>query len=250
MANDLMRNPLFFDAAEAWYPRRGYAQSIVFGGNNDTSSTILMYNAQNLISNPNFDEWGDGTSAQPTGWVLSGANATVAREATTIHSVINNPNPTYSCAITRAGTNLAIEQNVLKNFGPNDARSGIAYWKGRYIIGGMWANCTTTAQVSIHTDDGTTDTPSSDHTGSDAWIWLSTALVVVNASATELVLRAELDTGNDVMYISEALLFEARPFFKAHVQIGGLSPIVYPTPLEFDGLYLATLTGGTLQVQI
>lgn len=249
MANDLMRNPLYWDAVEGHYPRKGFMTSVLFGGNQDTDTTILMYNAENLVRNPNFNEWADGTSAQPTGWLLEGASATVAREATTIHTQINNPSPTYSAAVTRAGTNLTFSQNVLKNFGPNDARSGIAYWKGRYIIGGMWLNCTTTAQAKVETYDGVTTTSSSDHGGSDAWTWLPTALVAVNASATELTIRAVLDTGNDVLYCSQALLFEARPLIKMK-STGNAQSISYPDPVEFDGMYLATLTGGTLQVSI
>jgi hypothetical protein len=155
----------------------------------------------------------------------------------------------YSAAVTRAGTNLTFSQNVLANFDQNDVRSTIAYWQGRTIIGGMWLNCTTTAQCKVETFDGTTTTSSSDHGGSDTWTWLQTAAVAVHGSADELTIRAVLDTGNDVMYCSGALLFEAIPIYQL-LSTGNAQVVQYNPPVHFKGLYLATLTGGKLQVQV
>ena len=253
MANYMKHNPIHLDTVggTSHYPLPGKIGSILFGGNLDTDSTVLLYNAENLVTNPNFSQWDNGTSAVPNGWVLVGASATVAREATVIRTPQNEMSDPglYSAAVTRAGTNLTFSQNVLSNFDPNDRRSTIAYWQGRTIVGGMWLNVTTTAQAKVETYDGQTTTASSDHGGSDAWTWLQTAAVAVHASATELTIRAVLDTGDDVMYCSGALLFEAIPIYQL-LSTGPAVSMHYDPPVPFDGLYLATLTGGVLQVQI
>ncbi len=251
MVNNLKHNPIQLDTVggTSHYPSPGKISGILFGGNADVDTTVTLYNAANLVSNPNFSQWNNGVSATPDGWVLAGAAATVAREGTVIRTPINEMSDPglFSAAVTRAGTNLTFSQNVLSNFGPNDPRSTIAYWQGRTIIGGMWLNVTTTAQAKVETFDGVTTTASSDHSGSDVWTWLQTAAVEVNASATELTIRAVLDTGDDVMYCSGALLFEANPIYQL-LTTGNAQSMTYDPPVDFDGLYLATLTGGVLQV--
>jgi hypothetical protein len=253
VANNLKTNPLQLDTVggTSYYPHAGQISSILFGGNMDTDTTVLMYNVENLIVNGNFTDWNNGTDAAPDHWVLAGADGTVAREATVIRTPQNEMSDPglYSCLITRAGTNITFKQNVLANFGPDDVRSSIAWWKGRTIMGGIWGNCTTPAQGKVSTTDGVTVTASSDHGGSDAWTWLFTAPVAVNAAATELSLLVDYDTGDDGFYLSGAMLFEVKPIFQLK-STGPAVSISYPRPLPFDGLYLATLTGGVLQVQI
>jgi hypothetical protein len=139
---------------------------------------------------------------------------------------------------------------VLGNFPASDSRSTIAYWQGRFIAAGMWLNCTIAAQAKIETYDGTTTTASSDHGGNDVWTWLSTAAVEVASDATELTIRAVLDTGNDGLYLSGAIMYEAIPIIQMK-STGPPVPITYPTRVPFKGLFLHTLTtGGVLQVQI
>lgn len=253
MANNMKHNPMQIDTVggTSHYPSSGMISSILFGGNADVDTTILMYDADNLVTNPNFLHWSDGASSNPDGWLLEGTAATIAQESTVIRSPINemsDPGP-YSALVTRVGNNLTFSQNVLKNFDANDPRSTIAYWKGRYIMGGMWLNCTTGSQAKVETVDGTTTTPSSDHGGSDAWTWLATAPVEVHSGATELTIRAVLDTGNDGLYVSGALLFEANPIYQLE-STGNAQVVNYNPPVHFKGLYLATLTGGILQVQV
>jgi hypothetical protein len=233
------------------YPSGGSMKSVLFGGNADVDTTVLLYDAENLVRNGNFDVWNGGTTAAPDGWVLTGTAATVARESTVIRSPINEMSDPglYSALVTRVGNDLTFSQNVLANFDSNDPRSTIAYWQGRTIMGGMWLNCTTTAQAKVETYDGQTTTASSDHGGSDAWTWLATAAATVHASATELTIRAVLDTGNDGLYCSGALLFECNPLVQM-LSTGNAQGITYPKPVPFHGLYLATLTGGVLQVQV
>jgi hypothetical protein len=254
MANNMKHNPLQLDTTggTSHYPSGGRIKSIFFGGNADVDTTVLLYNAKNLVHNPNFSLWSNGTSSDPDGWVLAGTAATVARESTVIRSPVNEMSDPglYSALVTRVGNDLTFSQNVLTNFDPNDPRSDIDWWKGRTIMGGMWLNCTTTAQAKVETYDGQTTTASSDHGGSDAWTWLATAAATVHASATELTIRAVLDTGNDGLYCSGALLFECNPIYQL-LSTGNAQGMQYPSPgLDFDGLYLATLTGGVLQVQI
>ena len=253
MTNALKSNPLFFDTVggTSYYPAigAGSISSVIFGGNLDVDTTILMYDALNAAVNENMEHWAEGTSAAPTMWVLSGAAGTVARD-TKVRTVLDGPTAgTYSAKVTRAGTDTFISQNVLKNFDTNDPRSGIAYWKGRYIIGGMWVWASVADRGYVETYDAQTTTTSSAHGGGSGWTWLSTALVAVHSSATELTIRGKVITGNTSVYFDQALIFEAKPLFKMKTT-GNAESISYPDRLPFDGLYLETLTGGTLQVQV
>lgn len=253
MTNALKGNPLFFDTAggTSYYPGNGSITSVLFGGNIDTDTTILMYNALNTVHNPNMLHWNDGTSAAPDGWAITGADATVVQEETIIRAPLDTPQPgPYSAKVTRVGENVTFTQSVLKWFDSNDPRSGIAYWKGRYIIGGMWVYATEGTRGYVETYDGQTTTTSSAHGGGTTWTWLPTALVAVHGSADELTIRGTITGGNTSVYFCEALLFEARPIVKM-LSTGNAQAISYPERVPFDGLYLAELTSaGTLQVTV
>ena len=86
MANNLTINPLYFDTTGGYFDGKsvGNIKSILFSGNTDTDSTVLLYNARNVVRNGLFQVWDRGTSTAPEGWVLSGASATEAREATIV----------------------------------------------------------------------------------------------------------------------------------------------------------------------
>jgi hypothetical protein len=243
MANNLTINPVYFDTVgeTSFYDGAGSIGSILFSGNTDTDSTVLLYNAKNRVNNRGFEKWSKGAALAPDYWVLSGAAATVAREATIIHD------NTYSAKVTRAGTNAFLSQNVLGMCAPpyND----ITMWRGKTIIATCWGYATAGSRVYLETYDGQTTTTSSAHAGNSAWALLTTAAVAVHASATELTVRGKVITGDTSGYFDNVLLFEAIPLLYI---LGQDKPIVvsYPRPLPFDGLYLQTLTGGALQVQI
>lgn len=254
MTNALKGNPLFFDTigGTSYYPANGVGSisNITFGGNFDVATTILMYNAQNAAVNVNMEDWAEGTSAAPTMWVLSGSGGTVTRD-TKVRTTLDGPTAgTYSAKVTRSGTDTYISQNVLKNYDANDPRSGIAYWQGRYIIGGMFVWASVATKGYVETYDGQTNTTSSAHGGGSDWTWLSTALVAVHGSADELTIRGAVKTGNTSVYFDQALIFEARPLISV-LSNGRAESISYHERLPFDGLYLATLTSaGTLQVTV
>jgi hypothetical protein len=243
MANNIAVNPLYLDTVggSSFLEASGSIGSILFSGNTDTDSTVLLYNAKNRVTNRGFEIWSSGTALAPHNWVLSGADATVAREATIVHD------DTYSAKLTRVNADCKIEQNILGMMPPpfND----ITYWRGKVVCGGMWGYATVNTRVYVEIYDGQTTTTSSAHGGGSAWTWLAPALQTVHSAATELTLRGKVITGNTSGYFDNAALFEAIPAYSLLGQDKSLF-LAYPRPMPFDGLYLQTITGGSLQVQI
>ncbi|RJO62361.1 MAG: hypothetical protein C4542_04395 [Dehalococcoidia bacterium] len=244
MANNLTRNPLYLDTTggTSYYAIPGTIGSILFSGNTDTDSTVLLYNAENMVlANRSFEKWGNGAALAPDGWTVSGASAAVAREGTIIKD------GSYSAKLTRAGTNCYLSQNVLA-MAPAP-KNAITWWQGKNIMAGAWVYATVGDRAYLETYDGQTTTTSGAHAGNSAWAWLTTAAADVHASATQLTVRLAVKTGDTAAYIDSPILFETIPLFYL---LGQDKPygISYPRPLPFRGLYLATLTGGAVQVQI
>ncbi len=244
MANDITTNPVILDTVggSSYIAGKGRASSVVFGGNLDTDTTVLIYNAKNqVIRNRFMTEWSNSTALSPDFWSLAGAAATVAQESTIIHDGI------YSSKITRAGTDATFSCDLLQFMEP--PHDSISWWKGRTIIAGMWVYATVASRGYVRTFDGTTTTTSSAHSGGSGWEWISTAAVAVHASATELTIQGRVTTGNTSVYFDAPLLFEAREWMQL-LSTGPAVPMSFPQGRPFDGLYLATLTGGTVHVTI
>lgn len=247
MVNNLMINPLSMDAVggSSYYDRAGSIGSILWGGNLDTDSTVTVYNAKNLIINPELEDWSSGTSVAPPGWVLAGTDATVARESTIVRdgSITGQSHGSYSAKLTRVGNDCKLSCNVLTASG-----HPISWWQGRYILSGCWIYATAADRAYIETYDGVTTTTSAAHPGNSAWAWLGTAIVAVNASATEFTQRLIVKTGNTSAYFVGALMMEERPLLELY-STGPAVTMSYPRPLPFNGIYVMTMTGGTLQIQ-
>ena len=247
MANNLTINPLHMDATggSSYFDRAGSIASILFGGNMDTDTTIRLYNTKNIVQNPELEDWDNGASAAPTNWVLAGTDATVARDTKVRDgSITGQSHGTYSAKLTRVGNDCKLSCNAL-----TFSEKPIAWWKGRTIFAGCWVWASVADRGYIETYDGQTTTTSSAHTGGSGWEWITSAEVAVHASATELTMRLICKTGNTSVYFVGALMVEVRPLYEA-LSTGPAIPTPYTRPLPFDGLYLASLTGGALQVQI
>ncbi|MFH1563813.1 MAG: carbohydrate binding domain-containing protein, partial [Nitrospirota bacterium] len=164
-----------------------------------TSGSDIGSSAQ-LLQNGNFENWTAGTSSAPDGWTLSGAGASVAREASTIKL------GTYSAKLTRAGTDTLLGQQI-------DLDKGIAYWKGRTVTFGCWVYATVADRARLQINDDIT-TYSSYHTGDGTWQWL-TVTKTIGVGATSIYVFGRVWTGNTSAYFDGAMCVEgsvAMPF--------------------------------------
>ena len=151
---------------------------------------------QNLLKNGDMESWSAGTSSAPDGWVLSGAGASVAREATTVKR------GTYSAALTRAGTDCALRVNTA-----HVQAGGTSYIDGREFTLGFWVWASVASRARIGIGDGVSTTYGSYHSGGSAWEWL-TVTKTMDAASTELVVLLAVDTGDTSGYFDAGTLVE------------------------------------------
>ncbi|MFA6576080.1 MAG: hypothetical protein WCS84_11715 [Nocardioides sp.] len=139
-----------------------------------------------------FRDWDAGTAAAPTGWTLSGTNATVAREAGAANIKIG----AYSAALTRVGTDCCLYQAAL------DAEA----LRGLQCAGGAWIKASVASRAYVSIYDGSTRWTSSAHTGGGAFEWISVASAAIASGATSVLLEVWCKTGDTTIYIAGALL--------------------------------------------
>jgi hypothetical protein len=188
----------------------------------------------NLLPNGSFEVWEKGTSTAPAGWTLTGASATVAREAATIK------HGDYSAKLTRSGTDCHLSRDLYEEAGKTYARS-------RQFTIGAWVYATVASRARLRVNDGTTTTYSSYHTGNSTWQFL-TVTVTLGAAASVFHIGLAVDTGNTSAFVDGMTLVE-----------GAALANTSPTPIPFNDLPArvtlwmdeATVTSGTaLQVDL
>jgi hypothetical protein len=135
--------------------------------------------------NGSMEVWGAGAAAAPTRWTLTGAGATVAREA------VNFKHGVYSAALTRAGTDCYLEQRIddMVDHGP------ISFWKSKVVTVGCWVRATAATTTRLVISDGVNTYTSSYHSGGSAFEWL-TVTATLASTATQFTIRCQVDTGN------------------------------------------------------
>jgi hypothetical protein len=142
----------------------------------------------NFTFNGDFEIWGSGTSAAPTGWALNGAGATAAKDTT------NKKVSTASVSLTRSGTDLTLSQSIASLF------HGTAWWMGKTITIGCWVRCSVASRARLllfmDGSGGSGSTNSAYHTGSGNWEWLTATATVSTSSLTTLGFNCVVDTGN------------------------------------------------------
>ncbi len=151
----------------------------------------------NWTFNGDHEIWGAGTSAAPTGWVLTGAGATVAKNTTAGQFKIG----TASVSLTRAGTNLALQQqiDIIPGYGP------IGFWQNKTVTLGKWVRATVASRARISIGDGVGIDHSAYHTGSSTLEFLTVTRTIAG-SATELKISAVVDTGDTTAQFDGAVL--------------------------------------------
>ena len=151
----------------------------------------IKVSPENLLDWSGMEDWDAGASAAPTEHVLSGASATIAREATIIKV------GTYSAAVTRSGTNCMLYHDL----------PTYANYKGRKVTFGCWAYATVASRVRISINDGVGSTTSSLHSGVAGWEFL-TVTRNIDSSATQIRVQMEVITGNTTGYFDNGILCE------------------------------------------
>lgn len=163
----------------------------------DQIHRVLARSSPILSRNRHFDKWNSISSAGalvPDSFTLSGASATMAREATVKRS------RKYSVAVTRAGTNAVLAQEVglLWNSVSGDSlRSETVTLVG---VGRSGA----ASSLRFRINDGVTTSYTSYHTGGATFEELTTE-VTVGAAATQLEIAAVLET-DETAYVDELYL--------------------------------------------
>jgi phage-related protein len=159
-------------------------------------SVDLKVSGKNLLDWSHMEDWENGASAAPTGHTLSGAGASVAREATTIK------HGTYSAAVTRAGADTTLYYDF----------TDYASYLGRKMTFGCWVYASVANRARLSISDAVGSTESSYHTGVAGWEFL-TVTRNVDASATRIRVEMQVNTGNTTAYFDSAILVEGAVAF-------------------------------------
>lgn len=174
------------------------------GGSPDNLKTGSdKYNAHkherlyNYLFNSSMEIWGAGASAAPTGWTLTGAGASVAKNTTAGQFKLG----AASAAVTRAGTDCYLAETVDTMSGHGPA----AWWQSKEITLGCWVRATVASRARIAIYDGVGTTYSSYHTGGSSLEFL-TVTRTLDAAATEVTARLYVDTGDTVAQFDGAIL--------------------------------------------
>jgi hypothetical protein len=157
-----------------------------------------------------------GVSVAPDGWTLSGASATVARDASTVK------HGTYSAKLTRVGTDLVLTQSLFAT------DIGLPYLKTRQLVFGawVWASVADTARLSIATTVLTAQ--SIYHSGDSTWQFLSVTINILS-TATVCVPYIEVNNTNTSVYVDAVAInyggvplpYDTRPVEPANA-VGGV----------------------------
>jgi hypothetical protein len=142
----------------------------------------------NFTFNGNFEIWGGGTSAAPTGWTLSGAGATVAKD--TGHWKIG----TASVALTRVGTDCFLFQDVGVIYPP------VSFWQGQTVTVGAWVYATVANVARIAVSDNVVINNSAYHSGSGAMEFLTATVTLSNAPVNVRIYLLAATTNTTVAF--------------------------------------------------
>lgn len=151
----------------------------------------------NLLLNASAEAWSAGTSSAPDSWTLSGAGATVARNATAAQV----KHATYSADVVRVGADATLSQAATVRAG------GTGYFRSRTYTLAVWVRVTVASRARIALYDGVGSTESSYHTGGGSYERLSVTRTL-SATATELTARLLVDTADTTAQFDAALLAE------------------------------------------
>ncbi len=139
--------------------------------------------------NGNFEIWGSGTSAAPTGWTLSGAGSSASRNSTGGQFRFGS----YSANVVRSGATTQLYQDIdlISEFGP------VAAWASKATSFGAYVRTTAANNARVFINDGVGTTYSSYHDGSSGLVFL-TVNRTTDASATRVRIGVELSVDSTI----------------------------------------------------
>ncbi len=159
-----------------------------------------------LLDFGQFEDWVDGASAAPTGFILTG-DGSVAQESTIIKE------GTYSVKLTFGTTgDTYIYRDINTEF---DRMLPPQMWKGRKFKLGAWVYATTANQARLQINDGVGTSSSPYHSGGGSWEWLEIERDC-DESATKIQARC-------VVAVAGAAYFDGAIFCEGEVLFTDLS---------------------------
>jgi hypothetical protein len=188
----------------------------------------------NLLPNSSFEVWEKGTSTAPAGWTLTGASATVTREATTIK------HGDYSAKLTRSGTDCHLSRDIYEEAGKTYARS-------RQFTIGAWVYATVASRARLRVNDGTTTTYSSYHTGNSTWQFL-TVTVTLGAAASVFHVSLAVDTGDTSAFVDGITVIEGTTLANTGPSLVPFNDLPARAVLWMDEATL--LSGSALSIEL
>lgn len=195
----------------------------------------------NLLRNDDYQLWPDGDAAAPLYWPLTGAAATVARTGTGLVDTSRKVGD-FACKVTRAGTNCYVEATILDTV----AFARADFLKGKFLSFGLWVMSGTPNIGRVGIFDGIGVSYSGYHDGDGLFQFLPVTREI-DASATQLTVRAAVDTADGAVVFSGACaLLHDGP-------VGLLLPHYQPGIVIFGSMHYAlagNLTAATNQGRV
>ncbi len=161
------------------------------------SQVITSIGPGNWLQNDVFLIWDGGDAVAPTGFVLTGSGAAVARAGVGLGDTRHKVGP-FCAKVTRAAADTYLYQNVMNS--TSFATYG-EFFQGRTFSFGAWVWASTANQARVEVYDGVTVTQSSMHTGDSTWQFLG-GLHTVSGTATLLRARLGLYNSSGDVWVS------------------------------------------------
>lgn len=142
----------------------------------------------NLLDNPDFEDW---TAGAPDDWTFTGTGVAVSQESTLIK------NGTYSVKVTSRSTAAVLLQYL----------ANPTTYRGKVITLGAWVYAEEPNVAIIQLLDGT-NYPSTSHSGTPGWEWLTVSMKVDVAATIITVRSLRVESGSEIVYVDNAIVVE------------------------------------------
>jgi hypothetical protein len=165
------------------------------------------------MSNIGLEAWSSGDAVDPDGFVSSGADAAIAKEA-----VIFNAGSFSAKLTSGAGEVARLTQTISDN-------RGIGYWQTRVFTftGYVYATAANVARLFIF--DGTNYSYSAYHAGDSAWAQLSINECIPE-TATTVAVGIEVADGTKIGYLDDVSAKEDRSSYFRNMTTNDMLSIV------------------------
>lgn len=150
----------------------------------------------NLLINSDFEFWGEGTTAVPTGWTLTGAVSST-KETTIIKTGLS------SLKLTCTDSDGDVRQDIT-------LLRGINYWKGRSISFSCWVKASVAGKIFLQLSDGV-GSSAEFHSGSGNWEYI-TVYHTISSSAVWVQCRLVVSGNTNIGYFDTVMAVEGKSY--------------------------------------